>query len=282
MRITITSITSSTLTYPDGGIFTHEDCEQAGLSPNPEWEEIESGKTHLDPAILKNLLERDLDEEQRRELEKELPKSEAFYERQAEWDRDFKVFLDVHRNRLFLALNEGRVAAVGKKLPQRSLVLSSDDPEWLWWQKAPWEAIPPTFWISFEIDWDMSRAVGRGGAYSFILIPTADLIKEFPLPDGQAVRDVVRMGDNLFLNSNTTLITAISKRGRPPIINWDDFHLEMAKRVKRDDLPEKQEAFIFEMQGWCKNRFGVAVQRGALLGRIKPYYDTFVRSTVRK
>jgi hypothetical protein len=52
---------------PDGGIVSVEECEQSGLEPNPYWEEIDSGKTHVDPTTLQNLLLSEKDENQRRD-----------------------------------------------------------------------------------------------------------------------------------------------------------------------------------------------------------------------
>ncbi len=133
------------------------------------------------------------------------------------------------------------------------------------------------FWISFKIDWDKSRAVGRGGAYSFIMTPTADLMREFPLPQGQAVSDVVRIGNDLVMNSGTGTVVEMQRKGRPAQ-NWDEFHLEFAKRVARGALPDKQDSFIEEMQAWCKKHWGRPMGRNTLLEKIKPYYDAFVRS----
>jgi hypothetical protein len=266
---------------PDEGIITVEECEQLGLEPNPYWEEINSSKTHASPEILHDLLLSEKDNNRRQELEKELSESKDFRKRQAEWDASFKEFIDVRRNKLFLSLSEGRIGAVGKKLPQPTLEWSSDLDEWEWLRNSPWEVIPATFWISYKIDWDMSRAEGRGGAYSFIMTPTADLMREFPLPQGQAVSGVVRIGNDLVMNSGAGTVVEMQRKGRPAQ-NWDEFHLEVAKWVARGELPDKQDSFIEEMRAWCKTHWGRHMGRSTLLEKIKPYYDTFVRSKVTK
>jgi hypothetical protein len=265
--------------YVPHPIVTVEECEQLGLEPNPFWENIDSG--HPEPAFLENLLRSEKDEKRRRELKKELSESRDFRKRQADWDANFKEFIDVRRNKLFLALSEGRVGAVGKKLPQPTLEWSSDLDEEEWLRNSPWEAIPATFWISFKIDWDLSRAEGRGGAYSFIMTPTADLVREFPLPQGQAVSDVVRIGNDLVMNSDTGVVE-IQRKGGRPAQSWDEFHLEVAKWVATGALPDKQDSFIEEMQAWCKKQWGRPMGRSTLLEKIKPYYDAFVRSKVTK
>jgi hypothetical protein len=43
--------------------------------------------------------------------------------------------------------------------------------------------------------------------------------------------------------------------GRPPF-KWDEFHVEIARRLKSTELPAKQEAFIAEMQQWCSQKWG--------------------------
>jgi hypothetical protein len=157
---------------------------------------------------------------------------------------------------LFLSLSEGRVGAVGKKLPQPTLEWVSEDLDQLdWLRNSPWESIPARFWISFNIDWDMSRAVGRGGAYSFIMIPTADLMREFALPAGQPVTDVVRIGSHLVLYSDTRAFVEAQRTGRPAQ-NWDEFHLEVAKQVASGKLPAKQRTGALKAKHAFRSLFG--------------------------
>ena len=41
----------------------------------------------------------------------------------------------------------------------------------------------------------------------------------------------------------------------------------------------KQEAFIAEMQQWCRQRWDRDVARSTLLQKVKPYYDALIRKS---
>jgi hypothetical protein len=103
------------------------------------------------------------------------------------------------------------------------------------------------------------------------------LFREIPLPDPKPAHDVAQIGDNFVLTRELKTDIQLPAVGRPPL-KWDDFHVEIAKRVQRGELPSKQEAYISEMQAWCVSRWGQEVGRSTLLQKIKPYYDSFVRS----
>ena len=83
-------------------------------------------------------------------------------------------------------------------------------------------------------------------------------------------------GQYILDESNEEKIKKLKKRGRPSM-NWGSFYLELAGRVKNGDLPKKQEAFIFEMQGWCLKNWGREVGRSTLLEKIRPFYQEYVR-----
>jgi hypothetical protein len=187
-----------------------------------------------------------------------------------------QVFFDSYRLHMRNLLHEGRLEGRGKRLPKpialdeaREVDLSFD---------CEFEPISREFWASAHIDWEASCAQGRIATYKFVQIATNDLFKEFPLPTPlPAPSEVVQVGGNFVWTGSLT--TEVPKRflGRPPF-KWDEFHLEVAKRVKEDRLPSKQEAFIIDMESWCRDRWGQEVGRSTLLQKIKPYYDTFVRA----
>ena len=66
-----------------------------------------------------------------------------------------------------------------------------------------------------------------------------------------------------------------TKRGRPSL-DWNSFYLELTDRIKSDDLPDKQESFIAEMQDWCIKNWGQQVGRSTLLQKISPFYKKYV------
>jgi hypothetical protein len=148
------------------------------------------------------------------------------------------------------------------------------------WQDINWEAIPSTFWSSCQIDWEKCQAKSSTAAYESMVLYTEDLFREFPLPASQDAPGVGKIGDYLILSDEAA--GPLPKSGRPPLPFWDDFHLELAKRVVNGTLRQKQEAFIADMTEWCKDR-GHSPGRSTLLQKIKPYYDEFIRSEkVRK
>lgn len=256
-----------------------EECARVGLPPNPTFEEMVSGDVHLEPEMLRSILKirRGAD---RAKLERDLEESITFHERRDAWDLECKSFLDRYKAKLFLALREGTLAASGKRLPKATYSESMeqfDDEGYGNWFLEPWVAIPSSFWISDAIDWGNSDAEGRGVAYSLILIRTRELLQCFPPPPSEPINDVVKVGGTL-VRSNEAALQAIKRSftGRPSL-NWDQFGVEVARRVKAGNLPEKQEAFIAEMQLWCRERWNREVARSTLLQKIKPYYDEFVR-----
>jgi hypothetical protein len=253
---------------PYDNVVTNDECEAVGLPPNPEWERIESGESYPEPDFIREMLKTELTDEFRVELEENLSDSIALRDRQQKWNEAFNEFVDQHRHKLFLSLCEGRLGAQGKRL---------SDADELDWKGIHWEPIPLTFWISYKIDWAMSRAEGRGGKYGFILVDTNELIKVFPLPSLPEGSNIMKIGDQWVLPKGASVISAAGRTlGRPPL-KWDEFHLEVAKYVQRGTLPEKQDSFIFTMEQWCKTHWGRKVGRSTILQKVKPYYDTFVR-----
>ena len=111
---------------PGGGDLTETECEAAGLKPNPEFDR---------PTPF-----------------------EKWEKRKEKWNAKLQEFFDDYRLKLFASLHEGRLPALGKKLPKNSTVGDINDYEFGWWNSTPWEPIPPRFWISSKIDWNACHA----------------------------------------------------------------------------------------------------------------------------
>jgi hypothetical protein len=242
---------------PSGNDLTETECKAAGLKPSPGWATPET-----DPN--EHFVRDELFEERR--------------ERQEKWDAKLQDFFDNHRLKLFASLHEDRVRTFGKKLPGKSTISDVKDFEFGWWQSTPWEPIPPRFWISAKKDWENCHATGRGVTYVLILVDTDDLIEEFPLPSSRTAKNIAQIGDNFMLLDDTKLSASASRLLGRPSLPWDEFFLEIARHLHSGTLPPKQEAFISEMQEWCKRQWEREVARSTLLQKIKPYYDAFVRS----
>jgi hypothetical protein len=104
-------------------------------------------------------------------------------------------------------------------------------------------------------------------------------LKCFPPPAAEPVDGVARMANDLVQPPDgDSRPAARAARGRPPL-DWTTFHVEVARRIKEDTLPIKQEAGIAEMQEWCKARWHHDVGRSTVLQKLKPYYDAFLRQS---
>jgi hypothetical protein len=266
---------------PDIGPVTSEECNKVGLSPRPVWRSAYSSS----PKYLRGQIAFERSDEKKSELQKAFFEAEEFQYRLTEWEGKFDQFTEQPRFALVQALLEERLGATGKMLPRATIEASFKlmDRETEGWSSARYvdrEPIPPDFWSSAKIDWSDSLAEGltegREVAYGLILIEVAQLLKEFPLPNGDVYGGVTKAGDYLVLTSDDE-IRGGAKQGRPSY-NWDDFHVEMAKRV-RQGLPPKKDACIWEMEKWCEEKWKHSVGKSTLSQKIKPYYDEFVRKS---
>jgi hypothetical protein len=188
----------------------------------------------------------------------------------------YEVFLDSYRLRLRNLLHEGRLTARGKKLGSEIRIEEAaeiDVPV-----DSAFEPISLDFWASANVAWRANCAQGRRKTYKFIQLATENLFKEFPLPNPEPTLEILQVGDNFVLPEKLIIKPLmLPPLGRPPL-KWDEFHLEIARILKENKLPPKQEAFIGEMQAWCRIHWGQEVARSTLLQKIKPYYDSFMRS----
>jgi hypothetical protein len=256
-----------------------EECHGAGLEPNPEYAVFATGDHISAPENIEKLLRLDLQAADREKLERDLAEAKEHYAKRDVWERKFEQFLDLHKSRLFVALREGKISAVGKALPPDAYDsfpgdLSSED---FWaWSRAGWTPIAAANWLSTGIDWEHSSARGTSADHALILISTMSLMANFP-SEPQSGVEARRVGGAYLINEQGKLRHE-TKRGRPSF-DWDELHLELAKRLTSNALPAKQEALIADMQAWCHVRWGRSVGRSTLLGKISPYYATFMRQS---
>ncbi len=269
---------------PGDSLVTDEECARVGLPPNPMFDAAERGEFHSEPDHLRWLMQLELSEADRQELEQRLEVSEAFHAQQHRWDKVLKEFLDLHQARLFVALREGRLQARGRRLGWPTMaecIKALEASEWKDWDEITWEPIPGDAWISDRIDWEGSSCEGRDSTFCLILIDTEALLSCFPTPLPEPFDGVVKISDYLaLLEPSATVGTSVTRqrRGRPSF-DWEALHVEIAKRIAHSTLPGKQEAMIAEMQQWCLANWGREVGRSTLLQKLKPYYDAFVRTS---
>jgi hypothetical protein len=270
-----------TVNFP---LVSHAECARAGLPPNPGWDEFLPSDAIDAEDICRSLRNPNIPNPYREEWEGRLQKPEVFFQLQKNWDAEFDFFVDRHRSRLFLALSDGRIEAKGRRLPKPTYRASVNHYKRSRWtpSNVDWEPIPPNFWNSRGIQWLQCAADGKGTAYGLILIRCDQLFACFP-PQPEKADGIIRIGEVLAPSSQGKTRRPTGQTvGRPPY-DWDSFHIEVARRLlmANGELPDKQEAFIAEMQNWCAKNWSKEPSRAAVFEKVKPYYDAFARK-VRK
>jgi hypothetical protein len=253
--------------YPDI-VLTPEECRVGGLESDSEWEESQSGEgDRLRTATLWGHPESD----------KQWIEWKAVKDwRQKEWNDKLKRLLARHHREFLAALLDGRLGSEGQRSGQ---LTQKDIAEGARWWDVPWEPIPSPFWSSCEIDWEKCRAKGETAGYESILVKTDDLLRVFPLPALEDAPGVRRIGNYLVASEE---YADPRPRGRPPF-PWDEFHLEVARRLMNGTLGKSQKTFEGQMQDWCESRWGRTPKVSTLRQKISPYYIEFIRSEkVRK
>jgi hypothetical protein len=151
------------------------------------------------------------------------------------------------------------------------------------WEDVDREPIPKEFWNVGNINWVYSCSPGEDYGFTLILLDTAALFKEFPIPEKRHARQVSQIGDFYVLldDEGQPTTAAESRAGRKPF-PWDEFHVEMAKRILEGQLAPKQESMINAMQKWCKETWGREPARSTMTQKLKLYYDKFVRPRGQK
>ncbi len=132
-------------------------------------------------------------------------------------------------------------------------------------------------WRMTGVDWENSHIKSPDGFYMCVSVSSESLFSLFPPPKPAPIQ-LNTSGGLVILDdgeSSPNIITRKSKRGRPPSISWDSFHVEMAKRISNNSLPRKQESCIADIQQWCLQQWGVTPERSTLLEKISPYYRAF-------
>ena len=114
---------------------------------------------------------------------------------------------------------------------------------------------------------------GLNGHFIHIYVLTDQLFNIFSLPEARNTHSVQIIADQYVLldDRGEDNISPRVNRGRPAK-NWDSFYAEIAIRVHLGTVPDKQEAFISEMQEWCLRNWGESVGRSTILEKVSPIY----------
>ena len=236
--------------------------------------------------------------EARRELNRREKKNAEFRQ---EYNDVMENYLAPIKSELFLKLKSGELKAyghIGAKLKKGYIANQ-------WQNKNAWEhcdlsydlllsdldmavkgnktkdfvVIPSQFWHLDGIEWDENTASSRLGYYDYIFVESEILFNLYPFPPAKIITIEERGGYHFELqnkeDANSTNLSPINKRGRPPY-NWPEFHVEVARYlVKENGKLPKQESLESHMAKWCVDNWGSEPSHGAIHPHISPYYSVF-------
>ena len=221
------------------------------------------------------LLQEENDACRKAALQKNLAKAKEQAEKQDAWKNKYEEYIEVIQSKLFVALREGKLKAFGKPFYE-------DGDGSRTWDDLQHKEIPSDFWRQSKIDWRHSASKNDKGHYHHIYVSTEQLFLIFPEPQPEEACDVhVIAGQYVVDDDSGKKIIKPTRRGRPSM-HWDSFHLEMTTRVQNNNLPEKQESLIADMQKWCLQNWGQEPGRSTILQKISPYYQQFKRKKSEK
>lgn len=258
----------------DPGCIQSDEAVRVGLQPNPEWEYLsepydEETYYTQDLDLVNLMLEMNIPNDEKAKYEAILPAAKERKKQQDEWDAAYDDFIQVIEAKLFIALKEGRLKAFGKPVTLDKDGFQNGGGEH--------EEIPTKHWRQDDIKWTASASENKTGHYSHIYVETDQLFELFPPPDAEDTKHIsVVAGQYVIDEENTEKIKIPHKKGRPSY-DWPSFYMELMDRHQAGNIPNKQEAFIAEMQQWCKDNWGKDVARSTLLEKISPFYNRYVR-----
>ncbi|PZP40154.1 MAG: hypothetical protein DI585_01855 [Pseudomonas fluorescens] len=132
--------------------------------------------------------------------------------------------------------------------------------------------IPAQLWRQEGIDWESCQARTPEGWFEDIVGTSANIFECFPLPSKESLT-LEKCAGYLLESGKKQDALHLQKRGRPPLIDWHAFDVEVARAISNDGLPSKQEAFISAMQEWCFEKWGTHPKRSTVLQRVSPFYQ---------
>ncbi len=276
---------------PEGEIVWDEECKFAGLPLDPRAKIAlsDDGELPLPVERYDLLLSKggrgafpltDTDVEN---FSKAREKAVAYFEEFDNWHVQYSDYVDQFQNSLCTALRKGDIIALGVKLPDKYLSSTAEEFE----QYAQIEdnldnrnetEIPKKHWISNNINWAASALKGRD--YHFIRVNLAfrDVFLLFPPYELMVTGKAKQIGESYVVPTSTIgqIARRHSKRGRPPL-PWDEFHVEVARMFRDDEMPQKKESAIAHFQSWFDQKLDCKVSRSAIGERLKPYYNQLIK-----
>ena len=133
--------------------------------------------------------------------------------------------------------------------------------------------------------WETSAALDGISHYMHICVDVKTLLDLFPIDEEERENVVstdgtvkAAAGQLFWLSDGKTQKPSPIRSGRPPIVKWDEFLVEVTRRLQNDEIPDKQEAFVLDMRQWCWKKWGRAPARSTVIQKISPYHRMFIRN----
>jgi hypothetical protein len=271
----------------NNGELEYEECERAGLPPDPRLDYMWAIKVLLSDGVEEIVASLESDEELTEdEASKKQAQSEAAELRQKlnEWKPKFERAIELAAAKVYAALREGRLTSKGVRLPDPDVAVSLKVLAEQETTVGELEdvAIPKDAWSLPHIYWEISAARNDDEHYCQIRCPTAEVMSLFPhdsVAAGEPLDGLAQHGSFFVLSSNSVAPARRSQsrgrgRGRPSEYRWDDLHLEMAALVL-DELPPKKDATVEYLRELCGKRGWPVPATRTLYGWLEPYYARF-------
>lgn len=265
-----------------GGPLTDEECERAGIPPDPNFHFLVDDKPM--PFLTYNDLEPQFGhDEALRQVKEAMDKEQADHERAcAEWQPHYDKVTEYAASRIFVALRDGQLRASGRLLPCINVdeAMTRLKAEERYVGDLDLTEIPRSFWSLKGIHFAISAAQNSDSYYCHVVLGTDDLLRAFP-GDRKSV-GVEQVGDTIVLNETAhSPSQPRTPRGRPSY-PWERFHLEVSALLQSNSLPAKKEAAIQHLQSWFERELGIRPSRAAISEKLTPYYDRFLRGRRQK
>jgi hypothetical protein len=261
---------------------TDEECGYAELPQDPRMKAMDEGKSYSDLEHYDSLLSLDFepaDPTWRCKYTEERKAAAEYYREVDRWMVGFADYIDQFRIELCLKLRRGELVVYGTKLPDPNKDVAAKilDESNRWLTDLEVVQVPKESWIFETINWNESAIYGSNQSFVWIHLSVEDLLKVFPPGVLLEGKNISVIGATYALNSSP--ISAGSNRNKSlgrPALPWTDFHVEVARMFRDNEMPKKKEAAIAELQLWFKKTLNREVSRAAIGEKLKPYFDSLI------
>ncbi len=270
---------------PIGEELSEEECLFASLPCDPRTKFRLEDRETISPDRCRELinLARSLDppdEEQVSKCEEALRESIQYEETLKDWLPKYQNYIDEFRNEICLDLRRGNLSAYGIELPHSNFEKVKDIliAQEISLCDLSARQVPKMEWISSGINWIDSTLTNGDNFFVRIYVLVDDMLKRYP-PRNIIKKDQLRTFGTRYAIATSRVaqnVTSKSVGGRPPF-QWESFHVEVARKFRDGEMPDKKEAAIEELQQWFEKFHGMRPSRSIVGEKLKPYFDGLMK-----